>query len=53
MTVRQLLTSLDAAELTEWQAFFKLEAEERRRADLDDKARAGLNARKAKRRGGP
>jgi hypothetical protein len=27
MTVRQLLTSLDSAELTEWMAFFKLERE--------------------------
>jgi len=29
MTVSQLLASMDAAELVEWQAFFRLEAEER------------------------
>jgi hypothetical protein len=29
MTVRQLLRSLDSRELTEWRAFFRIEAEKR------------------------
>lgn len=32
MTVRQLLTSLDAVELMEWMAFFKLDNRSRQKA---------------------
>ena len=37
MTVRQLLTSLDSAELSEWLAYFQLEHELQRQAELDAK----------------
>lgn len=40
MTVRQLLRSIDAAELTEWQVYARLEPWDETRADL----RAGILA---------
>jgi hypothetical protein len=44
MTVRQLLGSLDSAELTEWMAFLKVEAETDRPAGDDEAWRRAFNA---------
>lgn len=44
MTVRQLLRSMDSREVAEWHAYYRLEAEDRRRAELDARARAGVRS---------
>ena len=36
MTVKQLLANLDAGEILEWQAFFKLEEERRENKQTSD-----------------
>lgn len=43
MTVHQLLRSLPSREIAEWHAFYRLQEEDRKRAELDAKARAGIN----------
>ncbi len=50
MTVKTLLRSLDSPELSEWMAYYRIEDEERKRAMLEAKARAGVTATKARRR---
>lgn len=40
MTVRQLLRAMDSRELSEWNAIFRIEAEEHKRAIQDAKASA-------------
>jgi len=42
MTVRQLLANLDARELAEWEAYFRLEQENAKRRDLAARAQAGV-----------
>jgi len=46
MTVRRLLATVDAHELAEWQAYYKIcyedEKEAHLRAELEAKARAGI-----------
>lgn len=39
MTVRQLLSSMDSVELSEWMALHKIEHEDRTRAELEAKAK--------------
>jgi hypothetical protein len=50
MTVQQLLHSLTSREIGEWYAFFRLETEDRKRAELDAKARSGLSSARSRRR---
>lgn len=49
MTVKQLLDNLDSGEITEWQAHFALEHEERVKADVERQAMAGLNVARRRR----
>jgi hypothetical protein len=44
------LRSLDSREIGEWYAFFRLETEDRKRAELDAKARAGMSHIRSRRR---
>jgi len=44
------LGRISSRELTEWQAYFRLEAEDRRRAELASRARQGVATRKQRRR---
>lgn len=44
MTVRQLLTSTDSAELTEWMAYLQLEAERDKPTDEAEAWRKAFNA---------
>ena len=50
MTVGELLDGTDSVELTEWMAYHKNEAEDSAQKALADKAVAGVEATKAKRR---
>lgn len=50
MTVHQLLRSLPSYEIAEWHAFYMIEAEERRRAELDAKVTAGVKNSRRRRR---
>lgn len=54
MTVAELEARMSSAELSEWQAFIRLEHEEysekRRRAELGAAATAGVQARKTRMR---
>ena len=43
MTVAQLLSSMDSAELAEWMAYYELQAEARREADMAARAQAGVS----------
>ena len=53
MTVAELNRRMSSAELTEWQAYLRIEREEaeeqRMRSELEARASAGLNRRKARR----
>lgn len=51
MTVAEFLARVSSVELTEWRAEFNIEAEERRRFELEARARQGVAARKQSRRG--
>jgi hypothetical protein len=42
MTVAELLGRISGVELAEWDAYFRLEAEDRARSDLDARATARL-----------
>jgi hypothetical protein len=44
MTVRQLLQSLDSAELTEWLAFMHVQSSEEKPKDDDEAWRRAFNA---------
>jgi hypothetical protein len=48
MTVKTLLASLDADEITEWQAFFmirdELMAQKEKKEELTDQIKSGLSA---------
>lgn len=47
MTVAELGRRMDSREFSEWEALYRIEAEDRRRAEMDARARAGLRSRKA------
>ncbi len=47
MTVGELLARASSKELAEWQCYFRLEAEERRKAELRARAGSGRGAAKA------
>jgi hypothetical protein len=42
MTVSQMLKSLDSRELSEWMAFYMLEAEEQEQADKKANMKSGM-----------
>lgn len=46
MTVGQLLRSMTSSELSEWLAFYLVEAEEAKKAQLEAEAQSKLNARR-------
>lgn len=50
MTVKQLGRSMDSAELSEWMAYYRIEAEDRRKAMMAAQANRGLATTKARRR---
>jgi len=43
MTAAQLLDSMSSEELVEWQIYFRLEAEEQKRAEHDAEAAKAMN----------
>ena len=47
MTAGELLAKTTAAEIGEWMAYFRLEAEDAQQRELAAKARAGVRGRKA------
>lgn len=49
MTVEELLSRISSRELTEWQAFFTLEAEERREREMVEDALSGAQNRRWRR----
>lgn len=52
MTVERLLREMSSAELTEWQAFARLEAEDRKQARQDRNAmEAARSAKRARKKG--
>jgi hypothetical protein len=44
MTVGELLARVSSRELAEWQAYLRIEDEERKQAQLGARAKAGLKA---------
>ena len=46
MTVAHLLKSLTSREIAEWEAHFRLEAEDAKRAELEAAAQAGVQGRR-------
>ncbi len=46
MTVGELLSRVTSAELTEWQAFFKLESEDTERQRMQSQSVAGAKTRR-------
>jgi len=50
MTVAELLAKTSSRELSEWMAYFRLDAEARQQGALEARARSGVRSRKAARK---